>query len=239
VSLSLQSRRVGDISVVKCSGRIVEGDETAVLRQYLNGLLPRDRFIILDLGQTPFIDSGGLGLLVRFLARFQTAGGNLELCAVPARIAEVLKITRLASVFESHESEADAIAAFYQPTQSAGKAYRFNTEILCVEKSADVLAYVGALLQQAGYGVVTTGNLADARTLLTATQTQLVVIGAEFRPTRGTPTAETFNRLANVRSVVELPADFSSHEAGEAGHRLLDHVRAVLGDRDRPATATL
>jgi anti-sigma B factor antagonist len=238
VSLSLQSRRVGDISVVKCSGRIVEGDETAVLRQYLNGLLPRDRFIILDLGQTPFIDSGGLGLLVRFLARFQTAGGNLELCAVPARIAEVLKITRLASVFESHESEADAIAAFYQPTQSAGKAYRFNTEILCVEKSANVRAYVGALLRQAGYGTVTTGNLADALTLLSATEPQLVVIGAEFRSTRGTPAAETFNRLARIRSVVELPADFASREAGEAGHRLLDHVRAVMDDRDRAATAT-
>ena len=66
------------------------------------------------------------------------------------------------------ESEADAIAAFYQPTLSAGKAYRFNTEILCVEKSADVMAYVDALLQQAGYGVMTTGNLADALTLLTA-----------------------------------------------------------------------
>jgi hypothetical protein len=82
--------------------------------------------------------------------------------------------------------------------------------------------------------VVTTDNLSDALTLLTATEPKLVVIGAELRSTRGTRSAETFNRVADARSVVELPADFSSYEAGEAGHRLLDHVRAVLGDRDRP-----
>ena len=238
MSLSIQSRRVGDISVVKCSGRIAEGDETAALQQFLEGLRPRDRFIILDLGETSFIDSSGLGLLVRFRMRFLTAGGDLKLCAARARIAEMLTITRLASVFEPFESEADAIAAFYQPTPSAGQAYRFNTEILCVEKSADVLAYVEALLEQAGYGVLTTGNLPDALTLLTATGPKLVVIGADLRSMRGTRTAETFNRLADARPVVELPADFSSQDPGEAGHRLLGQVRAVMGDRDRPVTAT-
>ena len=98
--LSLQSRRVGDITVVTCSGRIVEGDESATLQKHFDDLLPDDPYILLDLGGVQFIDSSGLGLLVRFLARTRTANGGLKLCAVPDTIAEVLRVTKLATIFE-------------------------------------------------------------------------------------------------------------------------------------------
>lgn len=225
MSLSLQNRRVGDIIVVTCSGPIVEGAECAALQRHLEGLLPYDRHIILNVGEVQFLDSSGLGLLVRLLTRTQIAGGNLTLCAVPTRFAEVLRITHLTKIFESHESEADAIAAFYQPATSASALYRFNPDILCVEKSSDVLAYVRELLGQAGYGVITVGNLPDALTLLKATRPKVVVIGAELRAARGTWAADSFNSLADALSVVELSAGFSSHDAGEAGGRLLEQVR--------------
>jgi anti-sigma B factor antagonist len=237
VLLSLQSRRVGDITVVTCRGRIVEGAESTALHQHLDGLLPHHPYIVLNLGDVQFIDSSGLGLLVRFLIRAQAARGNLKLCAVHDHVAEVLKITRLKTMFESHESEADAVAAFYQRATSAGESFRFKTDILCVDKSADVLAYVREVLRQAGYGVLTADNLPDALTLLQATGAKLVVIGTELRVTRGTQTAERFNRLADAQSVVELPADFSSRDAGEAGQQLLEQVRAVMPASDTSVTA--
>jgi anti-sigma B factor antagonist len=237
VPLSFQSRRVGDITVVTCSGRIVEGAESAALQQHLNDLLHQDPYLILHLGAVDFIDSSGVGLLVRFFSRTQLAGGSLNLCDVSPRIREVLKITRLNTIFESYESEADAIAASYRRARATAESFR-KTNILCVEKSADVLAYVRELLRQAGYDAVTTGNLADALTLLKATRPKLVVIGADLmRLAKDTGAAETFNGLADALSVIELPPDFSSQDAGEAGHHLLDQVRAIMGAADASATA--
>jgi anti-sigma B factor antagonist len=234
----MQNHRVGDITVVKCSGRITEGTESAALQQHLNDLFPLQPFIILDLGDVQFIDSSGLGLLVRLLARTERARGSLKLCAVPPNIREVLRVTRLAPIFESHESETDAIAACYQRTKSGGAQHRFRADILCVDASSDVLAYVRQLLTQAGYGVVSTDNLADALMLLKATHPKLVVIGAEMRAASGTRSAEAFNTLAAARAVMELPVDFSSLEAGEAGRQLLDAVRAILpAGNAPPATA--
>jgi anti-sigma B factor antagonist len=227
VALSFDSRRVGDLAVVRCQGRIVEGDESAGLRRHLDDLLPYGANILLDLSQVEFIDSSGLGLLVRFLTRCRAADGDLQLCGLSPRIREVLRVTKLAAVFESHETEALAIAAFYERPMSAG-APRLERGILCVDKSTDVLAYLRELLKQAGYAALTTVNLPDALTLLKATQPKLVVIGADLRGARDTTTASTFNALVDRLAVVELPGNFSSTDAGDAGRHVLDQVNAVM-----------
>lgn len=226
--LSFQSRCVGDITVVECSGRIVQGAESTQLQQHVDDLLPVNRHILLHLGEVDFIDSSGVGLLVRLLTRMQNAHGDLKLCTVSSKIVEVLRITRLSTIFDSYESEAEAIAGFYRRPKSPDRPY-LAANILCVETSADVLAYVRELLRQAGYAVVTTSNLPDALTLLTATRPKLVVIGANLRATRDTRTADTFNRLADALSVIELPATFSSDDAGEAGRELISQVHAIIG----------
>src|SRR5437867_9917496 len=93
VPLSFRSRPVGDITVVECSGRIVEGAESARLQQHLHDLLFVNPHILLHLGAVDFIDSSGIGLLVRFHARMQYAQGNLKICAASAKINEVLRVT--------------------------------------------------------------------------------------------------------------------------------------------------
>jgi anti-sigma B factor antagonist len=230
--LSFQSRSVGDITVVKCDGRIIEGAESAALRQHMNDLLPNAPWIVLHLGDVHFIDSSGLGLLVRILAR--TGHGNLKLCAVSAKIADVLKITKLATVFDSYESEDDAIAAFYQRAKRPGTSLPFlPANILCVEKSVDLLTYIGELLRQAGFSVLTVDNLSDALILLKATRPKLVVVSAELRSARGMWTAETFNKLIDALSVIELPVEFGSHDPSETGQQLLDRIRALIGPPDK------
>jgi CheY-like chemotaxis protein len=112
---------------------------------------------------------------------------------------------------------------------------------MCVEQSADVLAFVRELLKHAGYGVVTSDNLPDALILLKAMRPKVVVIGADLRAVRNTRTGESFNRLAESRAVVELPPGFSSRDAGEAGQQVLDRVRdAVAGaGNDGPVSAAM
>jgi anti-sigma B factor antagonist len=233
--LSLQSHRVGDITVVTCSGRIVEGPESTALQQCLD-LLSHDPCVVLNLADVNFIDSSGLGLLVRLLARSRAAGGSLRLCAVPTRIGDVLKITRLERLFDTHASEADAVAAFYERGSSTPASRRVGTEILCVGRSADVQAYVRELLGHAGYGVLTVRNLSDALTLLKATRPRVVVIGADMCVTGGIRAVDTFKSIDATLSTIELPADFSGDDAGEAAERLLDQIRTIMSDREGPST---
>ena len=225
--VSLDSRRVGDVTVVMCSGRIVEGVESIALQQLLDDLLQDGPYLLLHLGGVDFIDSSGLGLLVRYATRTRNAGGTLKLCALSPRIDDVLRVTHLAKVLEAHQSEAEAITAFYQQAGSGAGASRFHTDILCVDVSANMQAYVRELLGQAGYGVLTAGNLPDALILLQATRPKLVIIDAGLRLVRGTHAADEFNRLTDALAVIELPADFSTRDAGQAAQGLLDQVRAL------------
>jgi anti-sigma B factor antagonist len=227
VPLALHSRFVGDVTVLECSGRIVEGGESASLLQHLDGLLVMNSHVLLHLGGVDFIDSSGVGLLVRVLTRTQNANGKLALCAVSPKIREILRVTKLNTIFDAYEAEVDAIAGLYRYPTIQDRPFR-TPNILCVEKSADVLAYVRELLRQAGYAVISTDNLPDALILLTATKPKLVVIGAELRAMRETRAAGTFNRLADALSVIELPATFSSDDAGDAGRHLLDQVQTFI-----------
>ena len=66
------------------------------------------------------------------------------------------------------------------------------------------------VLGQAGYGVLTAGNLPDGLILLQATRPRLLIVAGALRATRDTHTAEKFNRLADATNVVELPSTFST-----------------------------
>jgi anti-sigma B factor antagonist len=224
VPLSLHSRRVGDISVVACAGRIVEGVESAALKEHFADQLFDQPYVVLDLGEVTFLDSSGLGLLVRLLNRTRTARGDLKLCAVRAPIAEVLRITRLGTIFESYATAPAAVAAFYQPSKLGDTVDEFKTDILCVDPSDDVLVYLHQLLRHGGYGVLTANNLADARTLLTATQPKLLIVGAGLKAAADTRGGEPVSGTAAGAAVIQLPDDFSHRDAGEAGRDLLAQV---------------
>jgi anti-sigma B factor antagonist len=234
--LTLQNRRVEDIAIVKCSGRITEGLESAALQKCLKDLLPYGADVILDLADVDFVDSSGLGLLVRFLMRTQRAQGNLKLCGVRANLREILRITKLNTLFDVYNTEAEAVAEFYQRSKAGAESNPFDTDILCVEQSVDVLAYVRELLRQAGYAVLSATNLPDAMTLLRATRPKMLVISADLRANRATATAESFNRLADTLSVVELPVGFSTNDPAEVSQQLLDRVRSVI-EGSAPAIA--
>ena len=225
MALSFRSHTVGDIAVVKCDGQIVEGT-AAALRQHVNDVLQQTPAIVLDLRDVTFVDSSGLGVLVRILAR--TGPHRLKLCGLTGRIAEMLRITRLSNVFDCHESEADAIAAFYGDSAgSSGSSPFVAPNVLCVAKP-DLLTYVREVLRHAGVSATTTDNLPDAVTLLKATTPKIVLVAHELRSAGSTGIVETFNRLVDTLATIELPPDFARRDPTETGPELVERVRVLI-----------
>ena len=224
MSLTLQSRCVGDVTVVTCSGRIVAGEESKSLQVYLDRLLPEAQHVLLHLGAVEFIDSGGLGLIARYLTRPQDRRGTLSVCAISPKIDDVLRITRLKSVFQPYESEADSIADIHRGSRGLDASFE-NPDVLCVDLSTDVLTYLREVLKEAGYRTLTAANMPDALILLKATRPRIVVIGAELRAASGTLAAQEFNSIAGAGAIVELPPGFSGQDAGDAAQQVLQAVR--------------
>jgi len=225
MSLSLQTHTVGDIAVIACNGRIVEGAEASALHQQIRDLVPIYHFFVLDLRDVSFVDSAGLGLLVRLLSRVRGSAGDLKLCGAGPNIEKSLTITRLNAVLNSYLTEADAIAAFYQTESGTDLPMRGGVDIVCIHSSGNVLAYLRELLRQAGYGLLTTGNLSDALTLIRATEPKVVVIETALRDAMTGGMPEIFRQFTQDLYVVDVPRSFATDDAGEAGARLLEEIK--------------
>jgi anti-sigma B factor antagonist len=228
VSLTLHSRCVGDVTVVTCSGRIVAGEESKSLQVCLDRLLPDAPHVLLHLGAVEFIDSGGLGLIARYLTRPQDRRGTLKVCAVSQKIDDVLRVTRLKSVFQPYETEVESIADIHRVAKGLDTSLD-DPDVLCVDESPDVLTYLREILKKAGYRTLTADNMADALILLKATRPKTVVIGAEVLAATRSHMAEEFNSIASAGTIIELPPGFSGQDAGEAAQHVLQAVRVGRG----------
>lgn len=227
MQLSLQHRQVGYLTVVTCRGRLVSGPEADALLRRIDDLLPVNSRILLHLGEVDYIDSGGLGLLVRCLTRVQNAAGQLSICALSPKVSDVLRVTRLDTVLKPYYAETDAIASAHDDTPDSAAA---GPLVLCTDTSADVLAYLRGLLKSAGHRVVTAENLHDGLILLKTMRPAVVVMGAGLHAMRGTSSAEEFHRRLPANGPIALPEGFSSRDAGEAGAAVL---REIQGRVDR------
>jgi anti-sigma B factor antagonist len=112
MQLKLNTRTVNDVAVVDCNGRIVFGEESALLRDTLKQLIQEKNQIVLNLSGISYIDSGGLGTLVALYTTAQNAGGSLKLANLTQRVGDLLQVTKLLTVFEVYDSEDKALASF-------------------------------------------------------------------------------------------------------------------------------
>lgn len=227
--LTLESKLVDDVVVVRCQGRIVAGAELAALQAELDKQTAYVKMIVLHLADVDYIDSSGLGSLVRTLGKLRAAGGSLKLCQASPFVLQVLQVTKLLNILPSHSSETEAIEASYERSPNDAIEWSPRKNILCVDTSNDLLAYLRALLTTSGYKVHTVGNLADAKSLVTAIKPQLLICGAGVH---GLPTApavfEYFRqRVPNVQ-ILHLPPEFSAAEAGQTGKDLVNRVQSLL-----------
>ncbi len=113
MSAKLNTRQVGDVSVVDVSGRITLGEGSSALRDCLRDLMAQNnKKILLNLSDVSYIDSSGIGELVSGFTTVANSGGTLKLLGLTKRVKDLLQITKLYTVFDVHEEEAHAIRAF-------------------------------------------------------------------------------------------------------------------------------
>jgi anti-sigma B factor antagonist len=118
VALKMINREVDGVSVVALDGRIVLGEESNALREKVKGLIAAGKKnIVLNMNNITFIDSAGLGTLVAAHHSAKTQGAGLRLCHLGSKFQEVLQITKLLTVFDVFNTEAEAVASF---SKSAG-----------------------------------------------------------------------------------------------------------------------
>ena len=111
--MEIAERSSGDVKILDLHGKLTIGDGDELLKDKINSLVQQGHTrIVLNLGDVPYVDSAGLGQMVSSYRTVTRSGGSLRLLNLTARIREVLTITKLLTVFDTYESEAEALASF-------------------------------------------------------------------------------------------------------------------------------
>jgi anti-sigma B factor antagonist len=111
--MQIEQRAVGDVVVLDLKGKITLGEGDELLKDKVNSLVNQGhRKIVLNLAEVPYIDSAGLGEIVRTYTTVSRQGGSLKLLNLTKRITDLLSITKLLTVFETFETEDEAVRSF-------------------------------------------------------------------------------------------------------------------------------
>ena len=213
--------------VVRCAGRIVAGQDSELLSSHIVCLLRDRRAIVLNLSEVGFVDSSGLGAIVRALNSLRQARGDLKLCNLTEHVRKVLEISHIAKLFDVYETEEKAVAAFYGPDTRVEKPTRTGASILCIDSAGNVLSYLRELLLGSEYDVQTSSHLGDALMLLRVARFDLLILGPGVPPTA----RQSIRGASASLPVIDLGSEFSTLEAGEAATQLLREVESHLAAR--------
>jgi len=111
--MQIEERSAGEVTVLDLKGKMTLGEGDELLKDKINSLLQQGRRkIVLNLEGVPYIDSAGLGEIVRTYTTIKKQDGSLKLLNLTKRITDLLSITKLLTVFETYDSEADAVRSF-------------------------------------------------------------------------------------------------------------------------------
>src|SRR5579863_6993459 len=229
MQLRMESRPVGDVLIVQCSGRIIAGKEVFTLHSYVGDSFIKYGDVVLQLDEVEFVDSSGLGAMVRLTQAARAKGGDLKLSGVPPRIRKTLEMTSLLSQFETYDTIEEAITAAYLGSRySRAKAGDARPRMLCVYASTDVCAFMREILCSAGFNAMTTTSVDDAQILLRATKAKLVVVSAKIQSIRGKPLRQALQEVAPDVKFLVLDENFHTQDPGEAAEKLLNDVNSLV-----------
>ena len=113
MSVKLSTRQVGDVTVIDAVGRITLGEGASTFRDTIKDLAMKgNQKLLLNLGEVSYIDSSGIGELVSGFTTVTNHGGQLKLVGLTKRVKDLLQITKLYTVFEVFDDEAQAVRSF-------------------------------------------------------------------------------------------------------------------------------
>jgi anti-sigma B factor antagonist len=111
--MQIEERVDGTVTILDLKGKITLGDGDEALKDKVNSLVQQGRTrILLNFADVPYIDSAGLGEIVRTYTTVSRQGGQLKLVNLTKRITDLLSITKLLTVFETFDSERDALQSY-------------------------------------------------------------------------------------------------------------------------------
>ena len=111
--MQIEERSAGDVVVLDLKGKMTLGEGDELLKDKINSLVHQgQRKVVLNLEGVPYIDSAGLGEIVRTYTTISRQGGSMKLLNLTKRITDLLSITKLLTVFETYDNEADAVRSF-------------------------------------------------------------------------------------------------------------------------------
>lgn len=112
-NLNINNRQVNGVTIVDLEGRIALGESNTALHQSLKQLVAEGKKqVVLNLAKVSGIDSSGLGSIVAGYSTLQAAGGSLKLVNLSDRVADLMTITKLYTVFDIYDNESDAVNSF-------------------------------------------------------------------------------------------------------------------------------
>ena len=111
--LDITQRQAGDVAVLDLSGEVRIGDSATALRDAIRGLVAGgNQTILLNLAGVKYIDSSGIGELIANYTTVGRGGGQLKLLNLTDKVQDLLVITKLLTVFDVYENEAEALSSF-------------------------------------------------------------------------------------------------------------------------------
>ena len=111
--MKFSTRKNGNVIIIDVEGKILLGEGDVEIKKAVDDLLKKGaKNILLNLAKVPYIDSAGLGEIIRCFTALRRNGGSFKLLSPNARIIDLLNITNLLNVFDSYEEEAAALKSF-------------------------------------------------------------------------------------------------------------------------------
>ncbi len=111
--MEIQERTLQDVVVLDLTGKLTIGEGDELLKERISNLIQQGhRNLLLNLEGVPYVDSAGLGEIVRTYTTVSRQGGKLKLVNLTKRITDLLAITKLLTVFETYEAEDEAVKSF-------------------------------------------------------------------------------------------------------------------------------
>ena len=118
--MKMTERQVGNVTLLDLAGDLTIEEDRQSLKDKIYSLIQQGRTqVLVNLADVPYIDSAGLGQLVASYTSLTRANGSMKLLHANSKNQHLLVITRLVTVFETFDTEADAVASFHQPDAPA------------------------------------------------------------------------------------------------------------------------
>jgi anti-anti-sigma factor len=219
--LSLKSRFVGNVYIIRCVGRVVLGEEVKALEAAFEvGEREFSRFVV-DLSEVSRLDSIAMGLLVRYAERMGRNGGGVRLAAAPPFVVNLLNMTKLSGLLPSYPTEEEAIVSFLKQGAGPEAQEKRGPRVLVVDESADLCVFVRTVLMQHGFDVKSTCSFRDAKILLGVDEVEYILVGPGNPQLSSEMMVSTLTTLAPKATALRLDVDYKIRDAREATEALL------------------